>query len=108
MFVEMTEEAFNKFKLKIDEMKLQYSVYDCTLPTDTVPHVHVKFGDAEISKTRIEALAKNVDVAYQLVAEESKVTVKREKPWDKRQHTVTEEIEGYITGENEKEEVMYE
>jgi len=70
MFVEMSAEAFEKLKKKLEEMGItDYTVKDCNVPGDSIAHVHVEFGD--LPKSKAEELAKDIHGIYGLVAEKS-------------------------------------
>ena len=108
MFIELTKEAWNKLQKKLEEKKItDYTVSDCTLPGDSIPHVHIDFGTG-MSKSMIEELAKDVDGVFEAVANESKPKEVRKRKWDEKFHTPGQEAKGWFTGENTQEEVTYE
>ena len=110
MFVEMTLEAWEKFKKKLEEKGYKdYEVSDCTMPNDSIKHVHIDFG--KLSKDIIKKLAKDLDISYEEIAMESKTSEIKEvrtKKWDESYHMPGKEAKAFITGENMEEEVTYE
>lgn len=108
MFIEITKEAWNKLQKKLDDKGFtDYEASDCTLPGDSVPHVHIEFG--LLSKERRTEIAKDVDASYEEVAKESDAPKEvRRRKWDEKFHTPGQEAAGWFTGKNMEEEVTYE
>ena len=116
MFIELTEEAYEKFKPYLERNNFEYTVSDCTLPTDSIKHYHIDFGAIAVETARQIAL--QVDSAYFGVAKESVLAEKaaieaeldrpkeiRKRKWDEKSHTVAEEAYGFVTGANVEETV---
>lgn len=122
MFTEMTQEAYEKFKAKMEAKGISFEASDCTLPGDSTQHVHIEFGNLNVDLKK--DIADEIDASYEQVAIESKEALKkakaekeekdrdaepreeRHKKWDDRMHTPREEAMGYITGAAEEEEVV--
>ncbi len=70
MFVEITEDAWKKFKPYLDENKYGYEVSDATLQKDSIKHIHIEFEDMD--KERTIELARQLDIVYESVAKASR------------------------------------
>lgn len=111
MFVEMSLQAWEKLKKRLEEKGItSYTVSDCTMKNDHTQYVHIDFG--VLSKETIKNIAKDLDVSYEELAQESKenlggVTEVRKRKWDESYHMPGTEAMGFLTGANTEEEVTY-
>ena len=76
MFVEITKEALDVFKPYLDKNNYKYEISDVTMNKDSVKHYHIEFSD--IKKSQVIDLARELDIAYGLVADNSKTKEKDE------------------------------
>ncbi len=68
MFIEMTKNAWRKFKSFLDEKNYIYEAQDATLEKDSVPHIRVDI--AVSSRKEALLLGRQIDIAYGLITEE--------------------------------------
>lgn len=131
MFVELTKEAWEKLQKKLDKLGIGYETSDCTLPNDSISHVHIEFGN--LTKVKAEEISKEIDTAYAEIAQQSILEAQmiseqlmkqaeeekeinaqandpkehRHRKWDDRYHTLGEELMAAALGKNVEEEVEY-
>ncbi len=77
MFVELTEEAWVKFKPYLDKNEYSYKSCDVTTSKDSIKHIHVDL--ESVTTKEAVVLAKELDIIYGLVAEESKKSGEKER-----------------------------
>lgn len=71
MFLELTEEVYEKMRPALFEMGIEFESTDCTLPTETVRHFHLEFQN--LSEQDAMEIAKQADACFSLAAKESNI-----------------------------------
>ena len=70
MFLEVTEEVYEKIRPMLFEMGVEFEASDCTLEGEQVPHLHLEFEN--LTEQEAQEIAKNTDECFRLAAAESK------------------------------------
>ena len=117
MFVEMSREAYLKIADKLKSNNYQFEVSDCTLPDDNEQYVHIEF--MNLTEANIRDIAKELDLTYAQLAEESRKEEEITKEeladkdehketahnkWEDEYHTPLQEMKGYLTGKSSEVE----
>lgn len=106
MILEVSAKKFEKLKEKLDEAGIQYQISNYSITNNTIQVYRFDFGaiDPELVKEISEIYTKVSDELYKNEQQKGHY----ERTWDKKYHTLGEEIVGQITGQNEQEEYVYE
>lgn len=124
MFYEMKKKEFENSRLRelLEKLKIKYEISDCTLPNEKEKMLHIEF--FSLSESQKEQILDTLEKIYgpESIKRDKdgngipdyidnlppEMIEKRHKKWDDRGHTIKEEFIGFVTGENEAEDVTYE
>lgn len=70
MFLELTEEVYEKMRPVLFDMEVDCEVSECTLPSEEVRHLHLEFGD--ITEEQAKEIARQTDMCFASAAMESR------------------------------------
>ena len=111
MFVEMPTKMVNKLKNILKNMNIKFETSDCTLKGDKENVSHIEF-ITELTEEQIETINNEIDYIYdsdrQDIDKNNEPKEYRHRKWDDKTHGPIESMQGYFSGEIEKEDVIYE
>ena len=117
MYCEIDEQKYLELKKELEKRNIQFEASDCTLPGEKEKMFHIEMINLSMEQTTM--IANFVTALFEKESEKHKEVVRteeenekpkevRKREWDKKPHTLKEEVVGYMTGENMKETVTYE
>lgn len=106
MYLEVSAKKMEKLKERLDNANIQYQITNYSINNNKIQVFRFDFGslDPEMIKTISNIYTKLTDE----LSKQVEPVGHYEKTWNKKSHTLGEEITGYLTGQNEQEEYVYE